>query len=110
LDVSASSPLIKFTLFDFTAQGIAIETDCALRVGGTYPFQMIQGKKTVCFLGKVRWCKLEKTIRVAPDEVKSVFRAGVLWQQVLEEAPDALFPGWTCLESTPKGEVATIRR
>ena len=88
LDVCASSPLIEFVLFDFSAEGIAIETDSALRVGGSYPFEMRQGKNTVCFRGQIRWCRLNKTKKVAPDEVKSVFRAGVLWRQVLEASDD----------------------
>lgn len=71
------SPTLGVRILNLSAAGLAIETDCALRVGGRYRFTLATAGDEARIDGKVLWCRLSGTRRLANGDVHPVYRAGI---------------------------------
>jgi hypothetical protein len=65
---------------------MAVETSSWLAVGRSYTVRIGQGDATIALTGDVVWCRLVRTERLARGESRAVYRAGVRFSNLDEEA------------------------
>lgn len=71
-------------LLNFSASGLAVETDVGMRLGVPYPFRLRHDGRSVSIEAEVRWCRLVRNERSEAAELRPVYRAG------------AAFVDWRC--------------
>ncbi|MCH7665485.1 MAG: hypothetical protein IH936_06110 [Acidobacteria bacterium] len=70
------SPGNEGLFVDWSAGGFAVETNLAVRVGGTYRLRWRLGETSRPLAGIVRWSRLSRTIADSGGDVTPVFRSG----------------------------------
>jgi len=70
------SPGHEGALVDWSARGFAVESDQAVRVGGTYRLHWRLGGASKPLAGIVRWSRLRRTIPDSEGDVTPIFRTG----------------------------------
>ena len=109
------SPGNEGTLVDWSAGGFAVESNLAVRVGGTYRLRCWLGETSQPFAGIVRWSRLSRTVVEAGTgsggDVTPVFRSGF----ELVELPTSIQTGVSCPDfespiSSPPGKYSCHRR
>ncbi len=81
---------IRANVMDISLNGVAVETRSPLAVGRSYTFNLANADKKVDLIGRVAWCKLNRTERVSADEIAAIYRAGIEFDGTLSSAGDNL--------------------
>ncbi|MCB1043982.1 MAG: PilZ domain-containing protein [Acidobacteria bacterium] len=81
---------IRAQVIDISLRGVSVETRSPLTVGRSYSFHLNNPGKQVNLMGRVAWCKLNRTERVAPDESAAIYRAGIEFNGMLSDSGDDL--------------------
>lgn len=80
-DVTVEVP-VPSKLINMSITGMAVESNRGLPVGGSWVFRVGNGAFAYDIPGRVRWCKLDRTVKIA-DEVQPIFRTGVAFDEKL---------------------------
>lgn len=83
-DITVEVP-VPSKLINMSVQGMAVESNRGLPVGGSWVFRVGNGAFAYDIPGKVRWCKLDRTVRVS-EEVRPIYRTGVSFDEKLSGA------------------------
>ncbi len=75
---------------NLSADGLALESSHALRVGRTYRLQLAHGERDLDLEGTVVWCSLVRTRGGERGEVQPVYHAGVRFDELLGARADGL--------------------
>ena len=105
------SPGNEGLLIDWSAGGFAVESNLAVRVGGTYRLHWRLGELPRPLAGVVRWSRLSRTVGNSGGDVRPVFRSGF----ELVELATSTQTGVSCPEfespiSRPPGKYSCQRR
>lgn len=80
-DVTVEVP-VPSRLLNMSVSGMAVESNRGLPVGGSWVFRIGNGAFAYDIPGKVRWCRLDRTVRVS-EEVRPIYRTGVAFDSRL---------------------------
>ncbi len=70
-------------LLNMSVSGMAVESNRGLPVGGSWVFRIGNGSFAYDIPGKVRWCRLNRTVKIA-EEIRPIYRTGVAFDRRLE--------------------------
>ena len=80
-DITVEVP-VPSKLINMSVKGMAVESNRGLPVGGSWVFRVGNGAFAYDIPGKVRWCKLDRTVKVS-EEIRPIYRTGVSFDEKL---------------------------
>jgi len=76
---------VDANVLNISVAGIAVRTATQLSVGRDYSFQLGQEADLINLSGKVKWCRLSGTRKLAEGDVVPVYEAGIALDEVFSE-------------------------